>query len=137
MFRNRKCYWIPVVTALMKRGSKVLLGQRPEGQNLGGYWEFPGGKLEPGERPEDALKRELKEELGIDAEIGPICLSSIHDYGDRGVLLLFFQINYWVGEPKTIYHNQLKWSQIDDLHKELLPEANFKVLPDLIKILKK
>lgn len=137
MSRKRKCYWIPVVTALMKRGDEVLLGLRPEGQNLAGFWEFPGGKLEPGEEPEAALKRELAEELGIDAEIGPICLTSTHDYGDTGILLLFFEVNYWTGEPKTVHHSGLKWVKIDKLSKENLPDANFKVLHRLIEILRK
>jgi 8-oxo-dGTP diphosphatase len=121
----------------MKKGDEVLLGLRPEGQNLAGFWEFPGGKLEPGEIPEQALKRELSEELGIDAEIGPLCLTSTHDYGETGILLLFFQVNYWTGEPKTVHHNKLKWVKIDNLGQENLPEANFKVLNRLIEILKK
>lgn len=137
MARKRKGYWIPVVTALMKRGDEVLLGLRPEGHNLAGFWEFPGGKLEPGEEPEAALKRELQEELGIEAEIGQICLTSTHNYDDTGILLLFFEVNYWSGEPKTVHHSGLKWVKIDDLHNENLPEANFKVLDRLIEILKK
>lgn len=137
MSRKRKCYWIPVVTALMKRGDEVLLGLRPEGHNLAGFWEFPGGKLEPGEEPEEALKRELEEELGIVAKIGPVCMTSTHDYGDTGILLLFFEVNYWSGEPKTVHHSGLKWVKIDDLNKENLPDANFKVLDRLTEILKK
>lgn len=121
----------------MKRGDEVLLGLRPEGHNLAGFWEFPGGKLEPGEEPEAALKRELMEELGIEADIGPVVLTSTHDYGDTGILLLFFEVNYWSGEPKTVHHNQLKWVKIDQLENENLPEANFKVLNRLIEILKK
>lgn len=137
MSRKRKCYWIPVVTAIMRKGDEVLLGLRPEGHNLAGFWEFPGGKLEAGEEPEKALKRELSEELGIDATIGSLCLSSTHDYGETGILLLFFEVHYWVGEPKTVHHSGLKWVKIKDLEKENLPEANFKVLDRLIEILKK
>lgn len=137
MNRKKKSFWIPVVTALMKRGDEVLLGLRPEGHNLAGYWEFPGGKMELGEEPEQALRRELKEELGIDAEIGSICLTSTHNYGDTTILLLFYEVPYWVGEPKTVHHSGLKWAKIDRLQEENLPEANFKVLDKIIHVLKR
>lgn len=137
MNRKKRAYWIPVVTALMKRGDEVLLGLRPEGHNLAGYWEFPGGKMELGEEPEESLKRELQEELGIEAQIGNICLTSTHNYGDTTILLLFYDVPYWTGEPKTVHHSGLKWVKIDELSKENLPEANIKVLNNIIEVLKK
>jgi 8-oxo-dGTP diphosphatase len=128
MDKRRRGYWIPVVTAMMRRGDEVLLGLRPEGLNLAGFWEFPGGKVEPGEEPEAALKRELNEELGIEAEIGAIRFTGIHSYGDTGILLLFYEVPYWKGEPKTVHHSGLKWVKISNLKDELLPEANMKLL---------
>lgn len=132
MEKRRRGYWIPVVTAMMRKGDEVLLGLRPEGHNLAGFWEFPGGKIEPDETPEEALKRELSEELGIEAEIGPIRFTGIHSYGDTGILLLFYDVPYWKGEPKTVHHSGLKWVKISDLKNENLPEANHKLLDKII-----
>src|SRR5579862_3467236 len=102
--KKKRGVWIPVVTALMRKNGRVLLGLRPPGQSLGGAWEFPGGKIDQGELPEVALKRELKEELDIEAEIGPLRTVHTHSYGERGVLLLFYDVNFWKGEPKNLYH---------------------------------
>jgi len=135
MTKTRKGYWIPVVTALMLKGDEVLLGLRPQGSNLAGYWEFPGGKIEPEEHPKEALKRELQEELGIEAEIGPLRFSGIHSYGETGVLLMFYEVPYWKGEPKTLHHEGLKWTKISDLKNEKLPEANYKVLDKILETL--
>jgi len=135
MDKRKRGYWIPVVTAMMRRGDEVLLGLRPEGHNLAGYWEFPGGKVEPGEEPEAALKRELQEELGIEAEIGDIRFTGIHSYGDTGIMLLFFEVPYWKGEPKTVHHSGLKWVKISDLKHEHLPEANMKLLDKIVHAL--
>lgn len=133
--KRRKGYWIPVVTAMMRRGDEVLLGLRPEGHNLAGFWEFPGGKVEPEETPEAALKRELQEELGIEAEIGAIRFTGIHSYGDTGIMLLFYEVTYWKGEPKTVHHDGLKWCKISDLKNEHLPEANMKLMDKIMDAL--
>src|ERR1700722_749041 len=108
--RKKRSVWIPVVTGLMRKNGKVLLGLRPQGESLAGAWEFPGGKIDQGESPETALKRELKEELDIDAEVGALRLVHTHSYGERGVLLLFYDVNFWKGEPKTVYHEDLRWA---------------------------
>ena len=92
----------------MKKGDEVLLGKRPEGNTLAGLWEFPGGKLELGESPKEALARELSEELGIDAEIGDLKIANSHKFGDKGILLLFFDVPYWAGEPKNLHHSDLR-----------------------------
>jgi 8-oxo-dGTP diphosphatase len=131
---HRGIRWIPVVTALVQSQGKVLLGRRPEG-SLAGVWEFPGGKIEAGESPEFALARELREELGIDATIGPIRLATTHSYGETTILLLFFSVLYWKGQPKAIHHTELKWVQPEDLQKEELPEANQRVLDAIIALL--
>lgn len=128
---SRGLRWIPVVTALIRSQGKVLLGRRPEG-SLAGVWEFPGGKIEPGESPEAALSRELREELGIEAQIGPIRFATTHHYGETGILLLFFEVPYWKGEPKSVHHTELKWVAPHDLRNEDLPEANRKVLSQII-----
>ena len=69
--RKKRPNWLPVVAGVLIKDGKTLLGQRPEHKSLPGLWEFPGGKIELGETPEQALRRELKEELAIEADIGP------------------------------------------------------------------
>src|SRR5579871_911141 len=122
--QKKRAIWVPVVTGLMRKNDKILLGLRPQGESLAGAWEFPGGKIDQGELPEVALARELKEELDIDAEIGPLRTVHTHSYGERGVLLLFYDVHFWKGEPKTVYHEDLKWADPDELEKLQIPEAN-------------
>ena len=85
--------WIPVVAGFIKKGDTILVGQRPTTHTLGGLWEFPGGKIEMGESPEEALARELREELGIEAEIGQLKIACTHSYGEVGILILFYEIH--------------------------------------------
>ncbi|OQW48458.1 MAG: pyrophosphohydrolase [Proteobacteria bacterium SG_bin7] len=127
--------WIPVVTGLIMKGDQVLVGLRPEGKNLAGQWEFPGGKIEANETPEGALQRELKEELGIEAEVGAIVFAGTHSYGETGILLLFYIVKYWKGEPKPFYHRELKWVHLKDLQDLDIPGANRKVLPHIVQLL--
>lgn len=124
--------WIPVVAAVIRREGKVLLGKRPEETTLAGCWEFPGGKIELGEAPEVALARELREELGIEAQIGELKLVSTHDYAGVGILILFYEVQFWKGELKSIHHDGLKWVLLSELSREKLPDANSKVLPQLL-----
>lgn len=128
--------WLPVVAGIIRRDKTVLLGKRPETGSLAGLWEFPGGKIELGEQPEHALARELKEELGIDAEIGPLRFATTHNYGEVGVLILFYEINYWTRQPTAAHHSELKWVAIDDIHKLPLPEANRNILDRIVNLLK-
>lgn len=127
--------WVPVVAALMKRQGKVLVGQRPEGASLAGTWEFPGGKIELGESPEEALARELREELGVEAEIGPLKFAATHTYGKTGILFLFFEVKFWKGQVKTQQHLDLKWVTPKELGTLHLPEANSKFLKNILDVL--
>jgi 8-oxo-dGTP diphosphatase len=129
--------WIPVVTAMIRKGPHVLVGKRPEGHTLAGQWEFPGGKVEIGESPEEALARELKEELGIEAEIGPIQMACTHSYPDVGILLVFFEVQFWKGEPKPVHHSELRWVLPEELKKLNIPEANRRLMPTILGILTK
>ena len=131
--RKKRPTWIPVVTAVIRREGKYLLGQRPENGTMAGVWEFPGGKIEHGEMPEEALARELEEELGIQADIGELKLSTTHSYGDTGILLLFFEVNYWKGALKSVHHHEIKCVSEEELQKENLPDANRKVLNKIIQ----
>lgn len=133
--RKKRPQWLPVVAGIIIKNGKVLLGQRPEHKSLPGLWEFPGGKIELGERPEEALKRELDEELGIQVEVGPLRLATTHSYGESGVVLLFYEIRFWKGEPKTQHHLELQWVRPDEMKSMNLPDANKEVFPELRKIL--
>jgi 8-oxo-dGTP diphosphatase len=133
--RIKKTHWIPVVAGFLKKGDLILVGQRPDNHSLAGQWEFPGGKIESGESPEKALARELNEELGIDAEIGDLKLACTHNYGDVNILILFFEVLYWKGEPKAKHHVGLEWIKPRDLPDRNIPEANRKILDRIYKAL--
>ncbi len=132
--KNRvKKNWIPVVAGCLKKGDRILVGQRPATHTLGGLWEFPGGKIELGESPEEALKRELQEELGITAEIGDLKIACTHSYGDVGIAILFYEVLFWKGEPKAQHHTELEWILPEELPKRKIPDANRKNLERIFK----
>lgn len=132
---SKRPTWIPVVTGVLKKGPLVLVGKRPEGHTLAGQWEFPGGKIELGEQPQQALRRELFEELGIEADIGDLKLTWTHSYPEVGILLLFFEVLFWKGEPKPVHHTELKWVTFQELEQLEIPEANRKLLPIIRKFI--
>lgn len=132
---RKRSAWIPVVAALMRRQGKVLVGQRPEGASLAGTWEFPGGKIELGESPERALQRELEEELGVRAEIGPLKFAASHTYGKTGILFLFYEVKYWKGQIKMQQHPDLRWVTPKELAQLHLPEANSAFLQQILEVL--
>lgn len=133
--RPKRAQWIPVVAGFLRKGDQVLVGQRPENHSLAGLWEFPGGKIETGETPEAALARELEEELGIEAEVGELKFAATHSYGEVNILILFFEILFWKGEPKAKHHLMLDWIHPKDLDKRPIPEANRKMMNRLLKAL--
>lgn len=132
---KRRPTWVPVVAALMRRQGKVLVGQRPEGASLARTWEFPGGKIELGESPEQALARELREELGVEAEIGALKFVGTHTYGRTGILFLFYDVKFWKGQVKTQQHLDLRWVTPKELGALELPEANSKFLKQILELL--
>lgn len=122
----------PVIVSagVIVEGARVLLSQRKSGTHLAGAWEFPGGKVEAGEDPRDALARELREELGIDVEVGDPLEITFHRYAMKSVLLLFFAAKRRVGsaEPSAIDVAAVRWAGIDDLRDEEFPPADVAVL---------
>lgn len=133
--RTKKLHWIPVVAGFLRRGPQVLVGQRPENHSLAGLWEFPGGKIEAAESPEIALARELQEELGIEAQIGDLKFAATHSYGEVNILILFFEVCFWRGEPKAKHHLQLEWIAPSELKNRPIPEANKKLMEKILKAL--
>ncbi|MBX3022841.1 MAG: (deoxy)nucleoside triphosphate pyrophosphohydrolase [Bdellovibrionales bacterium] len=119
----------------MRRQGKVLVGQRPQGGSLPGTWEFPGGKIELGESPEQALVRELSEELGVEAEVGELKFVATHTYGKTGILFLFYDVKFWKGQIKTQQHFELRWVTPKELGTLELPEANSKFLNQILEVL--
>ena len=134
---KKRPIWIPVSTGIIVSDDKVLIGMRPKEKNLPGLWEFPGGKIELGESPEQALARELEEELGITSKADKLLMAVTHDYSGAGILLLFYLVKFWQGEPKNLHHQEIKWVKWSELANYDLPEANKKVLPDLTEFVKK
>ena len=105
-----------VAAALVDADNRVLIAQRPEGKHLAGLWEFPGGKLAPGERPEEALIRELREELGI--TVKPACLAPLtfasHAYEDFHLLMPLYVCRRWEGFVQPLEGQALKWVRPKD-----------------------
>lgn len=133
--RPKRSFWIPVVAGFLRKGNQILVGQRPENHSLAGLWEFPGGKIESNESPEVALARELREELGIEAEVGELKLAASHSYGDVNILILFYEILFWKGEPKAKHHLKLEWIEPKELFARPIPEANSRMKDRLLTIL--
>jgi 8-oxo-dGTP diphosphatase len=118
---------LPVVAvALVDADGRILLQQRPPGKSLAGLWEFPGGKIEPGETPEAALIRELAEELGISVStacLAPATFASA-PLGDRHLLLLLFVCRKWEGTPRAIEASALTWVRPVQMHALPMPPAD-------------
>jgi len=116
---------------IVERG-KVLLSRRKKGTHLAGRWEFPGGKVEPGEDPRAALRRELEEELGIRTSVGEIADVTFHRYeeADKAVLLLFFHATREDGspEPRAIDVAEVKWADASALDPAEFPPADVAIL---------
>lgn len=126
-----------VAAAVLVEGGRVLLTQRKAGAHLAGKWEFPGGKVEPGEDPRAALRRELAEELGIDAEVGEIVDVTFHRYDDaqKAVLLLFFEASRRPGspEPQALDVAAFQWAGGAALDPALFPPADVAILQKVQK----
>jgi 8-oxo-dGTP diphosphatase len=117
---------VVVAAALVDRDGRLLVQQRPEGLSMAGLWEFPGGKVEPGETPEQALIRELAEELAIDVEqacLAPACFAS-DMLGDRHLLLLLYVCRKWRGTPVAQHASALRWVRPVELHGLAMPPAD-------------
>ena len=112
--------------ALIDADGRVLIAQRPRGKSMAGLWEFPGGKVEPGERPEECLIRELKEELGIIVReecLAPLTFAS-HSYPDFYLLMPLYVCRRWEGIVTAQEHQALKWVRPGELKNYPMPPAD-------------
>ena len=119
-----------VSAAVLIEAGRVLLTQRKAGTHLAGAWEFPGGKVGAGEDPRDALVRELREELGIDAVAGDVMEVTFHRYPERAVLLLFYRAERRVGspEPRALDVAAFRWARAEELDEASFPPADVAIL---------
>ena len=125
-----------VACALLDADGRVLLAQRPEGKSLAGMWEFPGGKIEPGERPEETLIRELKEELGIEVQeacLAPLTFAS-HAYETFSLLMPLYVCRRWTGVPQGREGQALRWVRPSTLRDYPMPPADEPLIPVLIDL---
>jgi 8-oxo-dGTP diphosphatase len=119
---------IKAAIAIIEQDGKILIGRRQKDDPLKGKWEFPGGKIEDGETPAEALKREIREELDIEAEIGAFLYSTQHIYEHITVELFFYKVEYLSGEIKLREYYDIRWVEKGDLRNYDLPEANVPLL---------
>ena len=125
--RNRL---LVTAAALIDADGRVLLQQRPEGKPMAGLWEFPGGKVEPGETPEEALIRELREELGIETHkscLAPVTFAS-EPLGDRDLLLLLYVCRKWSGIPCLHHASAMQWVRPHEMFSLPMPPADLPMI---------
>lgn len=123
--------------ALIDVDGRILLAQRPEGKSMAGRWEFPGGKVEPGETPEAALIRELDEELGINTWrscLAPLTFAS-HGYDDFHLLMPVFACRKWEGTPQPKEGQTLAWARVSELRDYPMPPADIPLIAMLRDLL--
>ena len=126
-----------VACALVDADRRVLIAQRPEGKAMAGLWEFPGGKVEPGESPEAALIRELEEELGVQTRqacLAPVTFAS-HSYETFHLLMPLYACRKWQGTPEAKEHAALKWVRPQALRDYPMPPADEPLIAALCDLL--
>lgn len=126
---------IHVVAAIIINGRQVLLAKRPDHKHQGGKWEFPGGKVEAHETPEEALSRELREELSIQVHPSTMQLFEVlqHQYPEKQVLLEFWLVNEFEGTAEGAEGQPVQWFDIAELSTLTFPEANQPIVEKLVQ----
>ena len=123
--------------AIIDANDQILIAKRPNKKHLSGFWEFPGGKVEKGESPENALVREVKEELNIDIDnkcIAPLTFSEFN-YEKFHLLLLLYVCRRWEGEPMSMEKNEIKWVKVNTLRQYKMPPADDSLIYSLQDLL--
>jgi 8-oxo-dGTP diphosphatase len=114
---------VVVAAAIIEQDGRWLMARRLKGTHLEGLWEFPGGKVDPGETLEACLVRELAEELGVTGRVGPLRWTTAHDYPGKRVELHFYDCTI-AGEPQPLLGQELRWVSASELERLPLPEAD-------------
>ncbi len=122
-----------VTAAIIKHNDKILIAQRKENVNQALKWEFPGGKLEPGESPEQCLIREIREELGLNIEVMKIFDVISHSYEDRHIILLCYLCRFTGGSAQTLDCRDFRWVEPSKLHSYDFAEADWPIVSSLQK----
>lgn len=126
---------IEVVGAVIRRGAEVLIAQRLPGKHEALLWEFPGGKLEPGESPEACLVREIDEELGVTIRVGPPLGEVTHDYGERRIHLTCYWADLVAGEPRALECHAIRWVRTEELGGFAFAGADVPLVAELKRVL--
>ena len=125
--------FIPVSSGLIIQNNKVLIGLRSENDNGGGLWEFPGGKIEINESSEEAVKRELNEELDIVSQNPKEIMQYLHRFKNMIYDISFFEITSFEGSVKRIVHDELEWVDLDSINKYNFISGDLLIIERLIK----
>ena len=122
------CDDMEVVAAMIRDGARVLLCRRPEHKALGGKWEFPGGKIEPGETGAAALARECREELDVELAVGAALADVWQEYPGRSVHLTLYEARVASGEPRRLEHSEIRWVRPEQLREYDLCPADARLI---------
>jgi mutator protein MutT len=122
---------VEVVAGILEEEGRFLVARRSEAGRLPGLWEFPGGKVEPGESRTDALERELMEELGLRVRVGEVVASSLHSYPEGEIRLSGYRIYREMGEPELRVHQELRWVTRGELRDLSLAPADLPLVEAL------
>jgi 8-oxo-dGTP diphosphatase len=129
---NKKRLWVSAA-ALVSGDGKILVQRRPPDKPMAGLWEFPGGKVEIGEAPEEALVRELREELGIEVErnaLIPVAFAS-EALGAKHLILLLYLVRDWIGDPAPLHATELCWIDPSSMRDLPMPPADYPLIKQL------
>ena len=119
---------LTVAAAVLRRGDQVLVARRASGQRHAGRWEFPGGKLESAETPEQCLVRELREEMNAEIEVGSYIARAVHDYGRGPIEVLAFEAKLLSKELQLTVHDEVRWCRVEELSGVDLVDADIAIV---------
>ena len=125
---------LQVTAGIIKKKERILIARRKAGKHLAGYWEFPGGKLEENETPEDCLKREIREELGIEIRVQAYFMDIIFHYPEKSICLLVYRAEYLSGEVALTDHDKAEWVAVNELEQYEFAPADKPIVVALISV---
>lgn len=133
MFETDRKPHCHVTAGVIWKDGKLLISKRAEGAHLAGFWEFPGGKQEPGEDLRQCLEREIREEMGIEARAEAQLLTVEHEYAEKRISLHVFNCTWIKGEPLALQCQEIRWVERDELSDFIFPPPDMRVIERLTK----